>query len=163
MRSGGRRQARRLWSTSATLGEHDGSQGGGKGRIRGCTLQWRQTDEDCNNQLTMIRVHPQQSQEGRLRSCPHRGTRAGGVGRGRHHQLSAVSCCHRQAKLAMARGREGAGEAWLQLGRPGCCLWRSRMFVIYNHLPSSFPLFSSLSSFSFSFLPPPFPPFPPFL
>ena len=105
MRSGGRRQARRPWSTSATLGEHDGSQGGGKGSIIGCTLQWRQTDEDCNNQLTMMGVHPQQSQEGRLRSSPHRGKGGDVI----NCQLSAV--VHRRATLATAWGRVGAGEA----------------------------------------------------
>ncbi len=71
MRSGGRRGIRGLHRQRR---ESMTVQGGGKGRIRGCTLQWRQTDKDCNNQLTMMGVHPQQlqAQEGRLRSCPHR-------------------------------------------------------------------------------------------
>ena len=162
MRSGGRRQARRLWSTSATLGEHDGSQGGGKGRIRGCTLQWRQTDEDCNNQLTMIRVHPQQSQEGRLRSCPHRGTRAGKVGGDIINcQLSAVVTVKPLWQwLGGERGQERHDCSWA--GRVVACGGVGCLSYIIISLPLS-P--SSPPSLPFLFLsfPPPFPPFPPFL
>jgi hypothetical protein len=159
MRSGGRRQARRLWSTSATLGEHDGSQGGGKGRIRGCTLQWRQTDEDCNNQLTMIRVHPQQSQEGRLRSCPHRGTRAGKVGGDIINcQLSAVVTVKPLWQwLGGERGQERHDCSWA--GRVVACGGVGCLSCIISLLfpPLLLPLL-----FSFSFLPPPFSSFPPF-
>ena len=102
MRSGGRRGVRGLHRQRR---ESMTVQGGGKGRIRGCTLQWRQTDEDCNNQLTMMGVHPQQSQEGRLRSSPHRGKGGDVI----NCQLSAV--VHRRATLATAWGRVGAGEA----------------------------------------------------
>ena len=109
---------RRPWSTSATLGEHDGSQGGGKGSIIGCTLQWRQTDEDCNNQLTMMGVHPQQlqAQEERLRSCPHQGNGGDVI----NCQLSAVVTVklHWQ-RLGGERGQERHDCGWA--GRVVAC------------------------------------------